>query len=80
MTVEWAIARLRELRNDFADGESQLLQLERHRLQVQDSLQRVAGAIQVLEELVATSGAFAVAAAPGASDADTAPAAPAPVR
>ncbi len=58
MTVDWALQRLRELREDYADGESQLLQLERHHAQVQDSLLRTAGSIQVLEELIAASGAF----------------------
>ena len=55
--VDWTLNRLRELRSEYADGEAQLLQLDRHRTQVQDAL-RVAGAIQVLEELVAASGAF----------------------
>ena len=59
MTVEWTLERLRELRTEYAEGEAQLLQLDRHRAQVQDGLLRVAGAIAVLEELVAASGAFA---------------------
>ena len=72
--VDWTLNRLRELRSEYADGEAQLLQLDRHRTQVQDALLRVAGAIQVLEELVATSGVFtpdgdavseAAAASPG---------------
>jgi hypothetical protein len=56
--TEWALARLRELRSEYAGGEAELLQLERHRAAIQDSLLRVAGAIHVLEELVAASGAF----------------------
>lgn len=56
--MDWALQRLRELRATYADGESELLQLERQRAHVQDGLLRVAGAIQVLEELIAASGAF----------------------
>ena len=56
--MDWALQRLRELRSAYADGEAELLQLERQRAQVQDTLLRVAGAIQVLEELIAASGAF----------------------
>jgi hypothetical protein len=58
MDVDWAIQRLRELREEYAEGEAQLLQLERHRVEVQGSILRVAGAIQILEELIAASGAF----------------------
>jgi hypothetical protein len=64
MTVDWTLNRLRELRSEYADGEAQLLQLDRHRAQVQDALLRVAGAIQVLEELVAASGVFTPEADP----------------
>jgi hypothetical protein len=58
MTVEWAIQRLQELRDDYTSGENQLAQLDRRRVQLQDGLLRTAGAIQMLEELVAASGAF----------------------
>ena len=58
MTVDWTLNRLRELRAEFAEGEAQLLQLDRHRAQVQDGLLRVSGAIAVLEEFVAASDAF----------------------
>lgn len=58
MTVEWAIQRLQELREDYASGENQLAQLDRRRVQLQDGLLRTAGAIQMLEELIAASGAF----------------------
>ena len=56
--MEWALERLRELRTEYADGESQLVQLDRRRMQLHEAMLRVAGAIQVLEELVAASGAF----------------------
>jgi hypothetical protein len=56
--VDWVLARLGELRTEYADGESQLVQLDRRRMQLQETMLRVAGAIQVLEELVASSGVF----------------------
>lgn len=58
MTVDWAIQRLQELRDDYASGENQLAQLDHRRVQLQDGLLRTAGAIQVLEELIAASGTF----------------------
>jgi prefoldin subunit 5 len=57
-TVDWTLERLRELRTEYADAESQLVRLDRQRLQLHEAMLRVAGAIQVLEELVAASGAF----------------------
>ena len=56
--VEWSIRRLQQLRGDHADGEAQLLQIERQRAHVHDVLLRLSGAIQVLEEFVSASGAF----------------------
>jgi hypothetical protein len=58
MTVEWAIQRLQELRDDYTSGENQLAQLDQRRVQLQDGLLRSAGAIQMLEELIAASGVF----------------------
>jgi hypothetical protein len=58
MTVDWAIRRLQELRDDYASGENQLAHLDRRRVQLQDGLLRTAGAIQMLEELIAASGSF----------------------
>jgi len=58
MTVDWAIQRLQALREDYASGENQLAQLDRRRVQLQDGLLRTAGAIQMLEELIAASGTF----------------------
>ncbi len=56
--MDWVLTRLQELRNQFADGESQLVELERRQAHLHDSMLRVAGAIQVLEELVSASGVF----------------------
>ena len=67
MTVDWAIQRLQELREDYASGENQLAQLDRRRVQLQDSLLRAAGAIQMLEEMIAASGTFNSEAAPVAT-------------
>jgi hypothetical protein len=58
MTVDWAIQRLQELREDYTSGENQLAQLDRRRVQLQDGLLRTAGAIQMLDELIAASGTF----------------------
>jgi len=58
VTVEWALERLRQLRSEYADGEAQAMQLDRRRAQVHEAMLRVAGAIQVLEELIASSGVF----------------------
>jgi uncharacterized coiled-coil protein SlyX len=44
--------RLHELRQEFARGEEQLTELERKRAQVRDTLLRISGAMQVLEELL----------------------------
>jgi prefoldin subunit 5 len=57
-TMDWALERLRELRTEYAGAESQLVQLDRQRMQLHEAMLRVAGAIQVLEELVSASGVF----------------------
>ena len=44
--------RLHELRQEFARGEEQLTELDRKRAQVRDTLLRISGAMQVLEELL----------------------------
>ena len=44
--------RLHELREEFARGEGQLTELDRKRAQVRDTLLRISGAMQVLEELL----------------------------
>ena len=45
--------RLQTLREEFDKGQRQLEQLERQRQDVRDTLLRISGAIQVLEELSA---------------------------
>jgi prefoldin subunit 5 len=44
--------RLQELRREFKAGEAQLEDLDRRRAQLRDTLLRISGAIQVLEELL----------------------------
>ena len=44
--------RLQELRSEFKAGEAQLEELDRRRAQLRDTLLRISGAIQVLEELL----------------------------
>ncbi len=44
--------RLQELRSEFKTGEAQLEELDRRRAQLRDTLLRISGAIQVLEELL----------------------------
>ena len=45
--------RLQTLREEFDKGQRQLDQLDRQRQEVRDTLLRISGAIQVLEELSA---------------------------
>jgi hypothetical protein len=45
--------RLETLRQEFRSGQQQLALLEQKRLEVRDTLLRISGAIQVLEELMA---------------------------
>lgn len=66
--VARALARLHELRAEFAAAERQLAQVEQRRQQIQDGLLRLAGAIGALEELVAESGAFDPVPAGGDAD------------
>ena len=46
----WYEKRLHELRAEFRQGEAHLAELERQRSQLRDTLLRISGAIQVLEE------------------------------
>jgi len=57
--IGWAIERLRELRAEYANGEAQALELDERRIQLRESMLRIGGAIQVLDELIEQSGAFA---------------------
>jgi len=43
--------RLRTLREEFRKGQQQLAMLEQRRTEVRETLLRISGAIQVLEEL-----------------------------
>lgn len=52
-----AARRIKELRDEFESGQRQLAQLEERAKALRDTLQRIAGAIQVLEEI--TSGTTA---------------------
>jgi len=74
MRRELLESRLAELRGDFAEGEKALRDIDSRREQLHISLLRVGGAIQVIEELLATDAADA-AGAGGAAGA----AAPVPV-
>jgi len=58
MNTDWAIQRLEELRGEYAAGESQIQSLQERQLQIRDSMLRIDGAIQVLEEMIRHSGAF----------------------
>ncbi|MBD0320849.1 MAG: hypothetical protein ICV87_10980 [Gemmatimonadetes bacterium] len=44
-------ARLAELKQDYARGQARLQELDAQQAAVRDTLLRIAGAIQVLEEL-----------------------------
>ena len=57
--MDWSIERMQQLRVEFATGESQLAELDRHRAGVRDQLLRIEGAIRVLEEQLAASPDFA---------------------
>lgn len=56
--IGWAIERLRQLRTEYASGDTQLQELEERRARLRESMLRIGGAIQVLEELIEQSGAF----------------------
>lgn len=67
--TRWAIERLQQLRGEYAAGETQLAEVERHRAAVHDQLLRIEGAIRVLEEQLADAPEF-VAAPPARSAQD----------
>jgi hypothetical protein len=46
------VKRLQELRQELANGEAQLANLDRQRNLMRDTLLRIGGAIQVLQELL----------------------------
>ena len=49
-------ARLEELRTEMAKGRQRALALETERQELRDTLLRIGGAIQVLEELLEAAG------------------------
>jgi septal ring factor EnvC (AmiA/AmiB activator) len=53
--VTWPVARLQQLRAEYAEGENRLLEIERHREQIRAQLLRIEGAIRVLEEQIASN-------------------------
>lgn len=70
-----ALARLDELKHQYQMGEGQLRELGRQEAALRETLLRISGAIQVLEELL---GSYQAETAPGPSAAPAASAAPAP--
>jgi prefoldin subunit 5 len=48
--------KLRDLRERFEAGEQQLMMLDQKRAELRDSLLRLSGAIEVLEQMVASNG------------------------
>jgi hypothetical protein len=65
MVEETLQRRLEVLRGEFEKGQRHLDTLDRERQEVRDTLLRIGGAIQVLEELTAGDGD---GAAPGGAD------------
>ncbi|HSC80685.1 MAG TPA: hypothetical protein VLC08_10045 [Chitinolyticbacter sp.] len=55
-------ARLAQLREEFESGQQVLAELERRHTEVSNTLQRIGGAIQVLEELLASEAPDSAAA------------------
>jgi uncharacterized coiled-coil protein SlyX len=49
--------RLKELQSEFAEGQKMLAELEAKQANMRNTLLRISGAIQVLEELIAAENA-----------------------
>jgi hypothetical protein len=54
--VEQLQVRLAELRSELATGQAELDRVERQRAYLRDTMLRIAGGIQVLEELLTSNG------------------------
>jgi prefoldin subunit 5 len=50
------VERLNELRSEYQRGQAQLAMLDQRRQDLRDTLLRISGAIQVLEELLQDAG------------------------
>jgi prefoldin subunit 5 len=48
--------KLRELRLEFEKGQQQMAVLEQRRQELRDTMLRISGAIQVLEEMITQNG------------------------
>lgn len=71
MTDDRLRARLAELRREYATGEARLRDLTRQEVVLRETLLRISGAIQVLEELEAGAAAdSATPTSPGPAGAD----------
>jgi hypothetical protein len=66
MTDDRLQARLAELRREYATGEARLRDLTRQEVVLRETLLRISGAIQVLEELEAGAGPHPAGAEDGA--------------
>jgi hypothetical protein len=66
MTDERVRTRLAELRREYAAGEAQLRDLVQREAAVRETLLRISGAVQVLEELESESRGAAPGADPSA--------------
>ena len=51
---EQAKHRLEELKKEFETGQSQLQELDRQQMRLRETLLRISGAIQILEEMLAS--------------------------
>ena len=76
-------ARLQQLRDEFAGGQAQLAEIEKQRAEldvrsarVQETMLRISGAVQVLEEELADDGAAVVVEAGQTEEAAVAEAVP----
>jgi hypothetical protein len=56
MMQEQAVARLKALRQEYEAGQKMLADLEARRLDLQQTVLRISGAIQALEELLEGAG------------------------